>query len=655
MSQTVSTSGSGLVFVNTYTANDSQQYINCIVAAETAFENLWTNPVTINLTFDEQAAGISGNLATNTWSGWVNVTYTQLQNALPASDALPATDPTGGHTWSLPEAYARMLGLTTSAPSTDATITLNVSYGWSFGQDVVNTIEHEISEGAMGRVGGLGDQNSAWSTMDLFRYASSGAPDYTDGRDGITTYFSMGGELPSSLSFNNEYSSNGMKNNGGDTADFTQSDVFGTGYPGETNTLSQTDIAVMDALGWKQTTTRTAPTLAGQSFSVFPSQSVSIAADISVSNPSGDGISSYWVEDLGGGHGHLVVSGAAAPDGQWIEVSSGWSNAQYAGGASIGTDTLEVSMLDALTGNFVYSSPFGASTNTARVLQGSAPQYVIADNAGSLYIQDSVSGRDGTQTLPGVTEMVFTDGVGVFDPTGTAEDVARLYGAALDRAPDVAGLESWTAMIDDGSVPLSQVATDFAASPEFISKYGSLSNAAFVNQLYENVLGRAPDAPGAQAWNNALSSGVSRGSVIIGFAESAEYEARTVSTAGDVDNAEIYRLYQTAFDRTPDAAGLAYWSSILASGASPTQVAQGFVKSAEFQREYGAMSVGDFVSATYQNALHRSPDAAGYQSWISALEGGTSEASVVVGLSDSLESRARTASATHANWVFVPT
>jgi nitrogen fixation protein FixH len=56
--QTVSTSGSGLVFHNTYTANCSQQYINCIVAAEQQLERLWTNSVTINITFDEVAKGL---------------------------------------------------------------------------------------------------------------------------------------------------------------------------------------------------------------------------------------------------------------------------------------------------------------------------------------------------------------------------------------------------------------------------------------------------------------------------------------------------------------------------------------------------------------------------------------------------------------------
>jgi serralysin len=261
-SAAVSDSGaaSNITFNNTYGSGVTPAYQNCILAAEQAIQSLWTapTPITINLDFTGSAQGQNGELASNSFYT-VGVSYATLKSALASHEnstyaqqavaALPTSDPTNGAGFQLPEAYAQMLGLTNS--NLADTVTLNTSYNWSYGQDVINTLEHEISEGGMGRIGGLGDQNSFWSTMDLFRYNASGAPDYTDGRDGLTTYFSYnGGKTLSSLSFNNEYSSNKMVN-GGDTADFAQQDVFGTGSPGETNTLSQTDIQIMDALGWE--------------------------------------------------------------------------------------------------------------------------------------------------------------------------------------------------------------------------------------------------------------------------------------------------------------------------------------------------------------------------------------------------------------------
>ena len=127
-----------------------------------------------------------------------------------------------------------------------------------------------------------------------------------------------------------------------------------------------------------------------------------------------------------------------------------------------------------------------------------------------------------------------------------------------------------------------------------------------------------------------------------------------MSTAGEENNAEAYRLYQAALNRAPDATGLAFWSTALANGATPTQVAQDFISSPEFQQDYGALTGSAFVSQLYQNVLHRAADSAGLHYWTNALQTGTSEATVLVGFSDGLENRVQTAAATHANWVFIP-
>jgi CARDB len=259
----VTFAGSGITFNNTFQAGLPQAYVNDALAAEQLIASNWTGTVTINESFTAQAPGLTGWLASNSFYVY-GVSYTTLRGALGTLAAqepgntylqqvvahLPSADPSGGAGFELALPYARMLGLAASAQNPDDIVTLNTSYNWSYGQDVIDTLVHEITEGGMGRIGGLGDQNSLWSVMDLFRYNSSGVADYTDGRDGRATFFSYnGGATLSGLSFNNEYSGS-TKVNGGDTADFTQLDIFGTGTPGETFTLSQTDIQIMEALGW---------------------------------------------------------------------------------------------------------------------------------------------------------------------------------------------------------------------------------------------------------------------------------------------------------------------------------------------------------------------------------------------------------------------
>ncbi len=45
--------------------------------------------------------------------------------------------------------------------------------------------------------------------------------------------------------------------------------------------------------------------------------------------------------------------------------------------------------------------------------------------------------------------------------------------------------------------------------------------------MYRNVLGRIPEPAGLASWLATMDSGVSRGYVLLGFGESAEFRQRT--------------------------------------------------------------------------------------------------------------------------------
>ena len=109
-------------------------------------------------------------------------------------------------------------------------------------------------------------------------------------------------------------------------------------------------------------------------------------------------------------------------------------------------------------------------------------------------------------------------------PTSYQDEVYRLYRAYLLREPDQAGLDYWTGQRATG-ISLIAVSDVFAASAEFTATYGALDNGQFVDQVYANVLGRAPDAGGRAHWIGVLDGGVSRGEVMIGFSESPEFIA----------------------------------------------------------------------------------------------------------------------------------
>lgn len=121
---------------------------------------------------------------------------------------------------------------------------------------------------------------------------------------------------------------------------------------------------------------------------------------------------------------------------------------------------------------------------------------------------------------------------GIWDLDETAASLTRLYDAALNRLPDAGSLITWKSYVDNG-MSLSTVADAFVASVEFQSKYGSLSNRGFVEQLYHNVLGRGGDDAGIAGWTAFLDGGkMDRGDVLLGFSESTEHQ---VTTAGIID------------------------------------------------------------------------------------------------------------------------
>ena len=68
------------------------------------------------------------------------------------------------------------------------------------------------------------------------------------------------------------------------------------------------------------------------------------------------------------------------------------------------------------------------------------------------------------------------------------------------------------------------VASSFLVSNEFKTLYGeNVTDTTYVNNLYQNVLGRLPDSSGLNYWLGQLNSGAeTRYEVLLGFSESTE-------------------------------------------------------------------------------------------------------------------------------------
>jgi len=114
-----------------------------------------------------------------------------------------------------------------------------------------------------------------------------------------------------------------------------------------------------------------------------------------------------------------------------------------------------------------------------------------------------------------------------------------------------------------------------------------------------------------------------------------------IDTTIDVDNTggQVFRMYQAAFDRTPDQLGLSFWTGHLGKDLSLDQMADEFIKSWEYQQRYAAdLGNRELVSKYYENVLHRAPDQGGLDYWTAILDSGhATRGQVLASISESPE------------------
>ena len=131
-----------------------------------------------------------------------------------------------------------------------------------------------------------------------------------------------------------------------------------------------------------------------------------------------------------------------------------------------------------------------------------------------------------------------------------------------------------------------------------------------------------------------------------------------VSVALDTNGvaAQAFRLYQAAFDRAPDLSGLGYYIDKLDGGTTLASIAHNFMASQEFISLMGTANPTDaaFVTALYQNVLHRAPDAQGSQYWLDELHAGTARENVLVRFSESPENQTALADVIGHGMEYVP-
>jgi len=134
----------------------------------------------------------------------------------------------------------------------------------------------------------------------------------------------------------------------------------------------------------------------------------------------------------------------------------------------------------------------------------------------------------------------------------TQEEVAKLYVATFNRAPDKAGLDYW---VNSGN-KLSAIAQSFFDQEETKALYPiSRSNRDFVNSVYQNLFNRVPDTAGWDYWENELNTGAFSKNRFIEAVMNGAKDDATSSDATTLNNKKSVGVYfaQAGLDDTTEA------------------------------------------------------------------------------------------------------
>jgi hypothetical protein len=216
--------------------------------------------------------------------------------------------------------------------------------------------------------------------------------------------------------------------------------------------------------------------------------------------------------------------------------------------------------------------------------------------------------------------------IGIWDPPPSASTesnppssgwVDNLYQNVLGRQPSATEVSNWNTAISAGQMTDSQVAQTFLDSSERLSP--------IINNYYEQYLGRQADQAGLNYWISVWQANGGPEQVQAGIIGSPEYYA----TAGKLypslspDAAWVTALYNNLLGRAPDPQGLSYWVNYIQTN-SRQSVVLGFVTSSEYRLS--------LINGWFEEYLSRPADPSGAQYWLGQMEQGLTQDEMQVAL-----------------------
>jgi alpha-tubulin suppressor-like RCC1 family protein len=318
-------------------------------------------------------------------------------------------------------------------------------------------------------------------------------------------------------------------------------------------------------------------------------------------NPSFPGGSNVpvAVQGLASGVQKVAAGGlhtcAIAADG--LHCWGGNANGQLGTGGQVGSAT-PIRVIDAQLATTLSANPATVDFGGQSLLTTSPPQVItITNNGGTTvtFTDAATSAAFGgatacvslvagasctvsvqfTPTAPGAIAgaLILETSAGLVGVelagAGELSLVTHYYRSILRRAPDAGGKAFWSAEATRTAQLGSSVneawfamAQAFFGSAEYTAF--NRDNSGFVTDLYNTFFNRAPDAGGLAFWKGQLDAGMPREVALASFMFSGEFVAFTTAifgnTAARAEVNAVMDFYRGLLARLPDNDGFAFWA-----------------------------------------------------------------------------------------------
>lgn len=213
--------------------------------------------------------------------------------------------------------------------------------------------------------------------------------------------------------------------------------------------------------------------------------------------------------------------------------------------------------------------------------------------------------------------------------------ISNAYQQVLGRTPSAEEIAYWQSQFGSSVDPVELSNFSVAAQPEL--KAAAPTNTA-VRDMYQQVLGRAPDASGLQYFADRFGTSIDPTELGIFKSMAAEEiaanaakqtaaatqaptqaqlqaaaqqaeAARAAATATTTTGMSIANAYQQVLGRAPSASEVAYWTSQFGADVDPTELSK-FSVAAQPERA-AAPTTNNAIRQMYLSVLGREPDASG--------------------------------------------